>query len=125
VLANSGTRVPTGEICLELAGLALERPGTPPPPWRPETAPPPEVAAILGLWWSEGHEFVFAWRDGKLVAEAVGAPAWVQASVFEALPEGGYRVVSGRERGERLRVDGDELVLAGYPFTREQRGTPG
>jgi hypothetical protein len=40
--------------------------------------------------------------------------------VFEAV-DGGFRVASGRERGERLRVDGDRLVWAGYLFTRSQQ----
>ena len=65
------------------------------PPWRPESPPPPEVAAILGQWWSEGNEFAFAWRDGKLTATAVGAPPRVKPSVFEPLPDGGFRVVPG------------------------------
>jgi hypothetical protein len=28
--------------------------------------------------------------------------------------------LAGRERGERLRVDGEQLVWAGYSFTRAQ-----
>jgi hypothetical protein len=30
-------------------------------------------------------------------------------------------VETGRERGERLRVDGDRLIWAGYVFTRRQQ----
>jgi CubicO group peptidase (beta-lactamase class C family) len=125
VLTNSGTRAPTGEIAIELAAATIEL--WPPDirPWRPESPPPPEVAAILGQWWSEGNEFAFSWRDGKLTATAVGAPPRVKPSVFEPLPDGGFRVVSGRERGERLRVDGGMLVWGGYPFTRDQERTPG
>jgi hypothetical protein len=41
-------------------------------------------------------------------------------SVFERDGDG-FRVRSGRERGERLRVDGDRLVWAGYVFTRTQQ----
>jgi hypothetical protein len=29
--------------------------------------------------------------------------------------------VEGRERGERLRVEGEQLVWAGYAFTRSQQ----
>ena len=87
--------------------------------WRPEAEPPTEVRALLGRWWSEGNEFVFTWEKGRLNARAVGAPSWMQPSVFEAV-DGGYRVATGRERGERLRVDGDRLIWAGYVFTRTQ-----
>ena len=125
VLTNSGTRAPTGEIAIELAAATIELWPPDVRPWRPESPPPPEVAAILGQWWSEGNEFAFAWRDGKLTATAVGAPPRVKPSVFEPLPDGGFRVVSGRERGERLRVDGGMLVWGGYPFTRDQERTPG
>ncbi|HEY4346541.1 MAG TPA: serine hydrolase domain-containing protein [Gaiellaceae bacterium] len=120
VLSNSGTRAPTRDLAFELAELTIEKWPGEIEPWRPEPEPPPEVAAILGRWWSEGTEFVFAWRDGKLVAEIPGAPPRVKPSVFEPLPEGGWRVVSGRERGERLRAEGDALIWAGYPFSRKQ-----
>jgi CubicO group peptidase (beta-lactamase class C family) len=125
VLTNSATRLATRELCLELAGATIERWPAEIAPWRPEPEPPPEVRAILGRWWSEGNEFVFVWRDGKLTAELPGAPPWVHPSVFEPLPGGGYRVVSGRERGERLRVDGQRLLFGGYPFTRTQTSSPG
>ncbi len=125
VLTNSGTRAPTGEIALELAGATIELWSPDPKPWCPESPPPPEVAAILGRWWSEGNEHVFTWRDGKLTASIVGAPVRVKPSVFESLPDGGFRVISGRERGERLRVEQDRLIWAGYPFTRDQEPTPG
>ncbi|HUY71221.1 MAG TPA: serine hydrolase domain-containing protein [Gaiellaceae bacterium] len=123
VLTNSGTRAPTREIALELAGIALEGWPAGIEPWIPEHAPPPEVAAILGRWWSEGNEFVFAWKGGQLVAEIPGAPPRVKPSVFEPLAGGGWRVESGRERGERLRVEGDRMIWAGYAFTRQQETT--
>jgi CubicO group peptidase (beta-lactamase class C family) len=125
VLTNAGTRADPRETALALAALTLELCPPAIEPWRPEAEPPPEVAAILGRWWSEGNEFVFSWRDGKLTATVPGAPPRVRPSVFEPLAEGGYRVVSGRERGERLRVEGDRLVWAGYLFTRDQRASPG
>ena len=124
VLTNSGTRAPTREIALELAGIALDRWPAEIEPWIPEAAPPAEVEMILGRWWSEGNEFVFAWKRGKLVAEIPGSPPRVKPSVFEPQPEGGWRVESGRERGERLRVEGDRMIWAGYVFTRQQQTTP-
>ena len=32
----------------------------------------------------------------------------------------GWRAAAGRERGERLRIDGGQLVWSGYAFTRAQ-----
>jgi CubicO group peptidase (beta-lactamase class C family) len=123
VLTNAGSRAPTSDIALELADATLELWPPDVEPWRPETPPPAEIVPLLGRWWSEGSEFVFSWKDGKLTAQLPGAPPRVKPSVFEPV-EGGYRVVSGRERGERLRIDGDRLVWAGYVFTRSQEATP-
>jgi hypothetical protein len=41
--------------------------------------------------------------------------------VFERESEDRWRVVSGFEHGELLRVEAERLVLAGYPVTREPR----
>jgi CubicO group peptidase (beta-lactamase class C family) len=120
VLTNSGTRAPTSELALELATATIEQWPAPIEPWFPEAEPPEAVRALLGRWWSEGNEFVFTWERGSLHARPVGAPAWVAPSVFETV-DGGFRVASGRERGERLRVDGNRLVWAGYLFTRTQQ----
>ena len=125
VLTNSGTRAPIRDIVLELAEATLELWPPDLEPWRPESPPPPEVAAILGRWWSEGEEFVFSWRNGKLVASIPGAPKRIKPAVFEPVGDGVYRAVSGREQGERLRVEaGDRLVWSGYLFTRSQEQTP-
>ena len=119
-LTNSGTRGPMKELALELALTTLEQWPAEIEPWRPEAEPPAAVCAILGRWWSEGNEHVFSWEGGSLHARLVGAPEHVEPSVFEADGEG-FRVVKGRERGERLRVDGDRLVWGGYLFTRSQQ----
>jgi hypothetical protein len=80
------------------------------------------MRTILGRWWSEGEEFVFSWKNGRLTAEpAAAAPSWMRPAVFEQVGEREYRVLSGRERGERLRIEDDRLVWAGYAFTRDQR----
>jgi len=120
VLTNSGTRAPTTDIALELATIVLEQWPADVERWRPEAAPPEDVRALLGRWWSEGNEFVFTWESGELRARGVGAPRLVLPSVFERDGDG-FRVRTGRERGERLRVDGDRLVWAGYVFTRAQQ----
>ena len=120
VLTNSGTRAQPTEFALELATITLEQWPADTERWLPEREPPAPERALLGRWWSEGNEFVFTWEKGRLNARAVGAPSWMQPSVFETV-DGGYRVVTGRERGERLRVDGDRLIWAGYVFTRTQQ----
>jgi CubicO group peptidase (beta-lactamase class C family) len=125
VLTNSGTRGATKELALELATTTIDLWPAATEPWRPEPEPPPEIRAILGRWWSEGSEFVFTWKDGKLTADVPGAPAWQRPSVFEAAGDGGYRVVSGRERGERLRVEVDRMIWGGYAFTRTQEPSAG
>ncbi len=33
----------------------------------------------------------------------------------------GWRAAEGRERGERLVVDGERILWGGYAFTRDQR----
>ena len=80
---------------------------------------------MLGRWWSEGE------RDDLQLAprQARGAagrrwPPEREPSVFEPEGDDRFRVVSGRERGETLRVVRDEsgevvrLYWATYPFTR-------
>lgn len=125
VLTNSGTRAATKEIALTLATKTIDLWPAAVESWQPEPEPPAEIRAILGRWWSEGNEFVFAWKDGKLTADFPGAPTWAKPAVFEATKDGGYRVASGRERGERLRVEGDRMIWGGYLFTRLQEGTSG
>jgi hypothetical protein len=120
-LTNAGTRGAMSSLALELVDLTLEHRPDELEPWRPESEPPSEVASLLGVWWSEGEPFAFRWRDGKLQAEPLDAPAWVKPAVFEQIGALEYRVVSGYERGERLRVEEGRLVWSGYPFTREQR----
>lgn len=124
VLTNSGTWDGLSKTGIDLAEAALEELPPALEPWAPEEAPPAEIEPLLGRWWSEGAETIFSWRDGKLEARLAGAPAGRAPSVFEAEGEDAYRVVSGRERGELLRVVRDvagevvRLYWATYPFTR-------
>jgi CubicO group peptidase (beta-lactamase class C family) len=119
-LTNAGTRGQTAELALELATTTIEQ--WPPviEPWRPEAAPPDSVRPLLGRWWCEGNEFVFTWERDRLRARLLGETASMRDAVFEQV-DGDFRVATGRERGERLRVDGDRLVWAGYLFTRTQQ----
>jgi hypothetical protein len=120
VLTNAGTRGQTSELALELATTTIDLWPPDTASWRPESEPPDAIHALLGRWWSEGNEFVFTWERERLHARATSAPSSAQPSVFEQ-DDDGYRVVSGRERGERLRVDGNRLIWAGYVFTRAQQ----
>ena len=124
VLTNAGNWPNLSPTGLELAEAALEELAPEREPWRPEETPPAEIAPLLGRWWSEGDESVFSWRAGKLEARLADAPPERDPSVFEPEGDDRFRVVSGRERGESLRVVRDEhgevvkLYWATYPFTR-------
>jgi CubicO group peptidase (beta-lactamase class C family) len=125
VLANTTAGFDPNRLAFDLVQAALE--ATEPEPWRPAEQPPPEIAPLLGRWWSEGTEFVFSWRAARLEARAAQAPEGAEPAVFEQLGDGRFRTVSGRERGELLEVvRGDDgsvgrLYWATYPFTRDPR----
>jgi CubicO group peptidase (beta-lactamase class C family) len=118
VLTNSSTaRVePLG---LQLIAATVERWPVPPEPWRVEEPPPPELERLLGIWYMEGDQVVFRWRGGKLEAQFTDSPDWSPPAVLEQAPDGRWRVVSGWEQGEVLRIEGERMVLSGYPITRE------
>jgi CubicO group peptidase (beta-lactamase class C family) len=124
VLTNAGNWPNLSSTGLEVAEAAVEELAPELEPWRPEVAPPAEIAPLLGRWWSEGDESIFSWRGGKLEARLADAPPEREPSVFEPEGDDRFRVVSGRERGETLRVVRDEngevvkLYWATYPFTR-------
>lgn len=124
VLVNSSAGADPGGLAVELALKVLDGDPEPPQPWRPGPPVPPELEELLGSWWSEGTEYVLAYRDGQLEARAVGSPRSRPPSVFAEEGRDCFQVVSGREHGELLRVvrtpDGavDKLYWATYPVTR-------
>jgi CubicO group peptidase (beta-lactamase class C family) len=124
LLTNASTWPKLSATGLDLAEAALEELAPEREPWRPEEAAPAEILPLLGRWWSEGDETIFSWRNGKLEARLAAAPPEREPSVFELEAEDRFRVVSGRERGEVLRVVRDDrgevarLYWATYPFTR-------
>jgi CubicO group peptidase (beta-lactamase class C family) len=124
LLTNGGRWDKLSATGLDLAEAALEELAPEREPWTPAEAPPEEILPLLGRWWSEGDETIFSWRSGKLEARVAGSPPGREPSVFEPEGEDRFRVVSGRERGEVLRVVRDEqgavvrLYWATYPFTR-------
>jgi hypothetical protein len=95
------------------------------PAWQPGTSVPEHLVPLLGRWFSEGSAYTFSVREGRLEARADAAPKDRAPSVFERLDEDTYRTVSGRERGELLRVtrgpDGAvrKLNWATYLVSRE------
>jgi CubicO group peptidase (beta-lactamase class C family) len=118
-LTNNGVRGDMDLFCVKLAAKSLELWPPAIEPWRPEEEPPDDVRAVLGRWWSEGNEFIFMWEGGKLRAKLSGSAPGRGETTFER--EGDQWVASeGRERGEKLRLDGGRIVWAGYAFTRDQ-----
>jgi CubicO group peptidase (beta-lactamase class C family) len=126
VLANTTAPLDPAGLAAELAGAALDSEAET-EPWRPGQPAPPELAGVLGRWWSEGYEFVFSWHGDHLEARGAAAPEWRRPAVFEQVDENRFRTVSGRERGESLEIvrdaDGQptKLYWATYAFTRDQR----
>jgi CubicO group peptidase (beta-lactamase class C family) len=124
VLSNSDGWPKMTDTGLALVEAALEELAPEPEPWSPEEPAPPEILPLLGRWWSEGAETIFSWRQGRLEARLATAPPAREPSVFEPEGEDRFRTVSGRERGEVLRVVRDDngavakLYWATYPFTR-------
>ena len=126
VLANTTAPLDPASLAAELVGAALDA-DEEVEVWRPSTPAPPELAGVLGRWWSEGYEFVFSWHGDHLEARGIQAPEWRLPAVFEQEEGDRFRTVSGRERGEWLEIvrDGDgrptKLYWATYAFTRDQR----
>ncbi len=126
VMANTTAGADVEGLAVDLLEAALEEAPREPTAWRPGAPPPPEVVGLLGRWWSEGSEYVFRWRNGRLEAVAVTASKLRQQApaVFEPIGADRWTTVSGREEGESLRAaragDGTvrRLYWAGYPFTR-------
>ena len=124
LLTNSSGWPKMTDTGLALVEAALEELAPAPEAWSPEEPAPPEILPLLGRWWSEGAETIFSWRQGRLEARLANAPPAREPSVFEPEGEDRFRTVSGRERGELLRVvrDADggvtKLYWATYPFTR-------
>ncbi|MGH8895201.1 MAG: serine hydrolase domain-containing protein, partial [Actinomycetes bacterium] len=127
VLVNTSAAADPGALAVDLVLRVLDDDPDLPEPWRPGPAVPPPVEELLGQWWSEGTAYVFSARDGALEAQPVGAVRSRPPSVFAQEGPDRFRVVSGREQGELLRVvrreDGtvDRLYWATYPVTRDPR----
>lgn len=123
VATNSSAGVAITGLGLELADAVAEAFAADPRVWRPGEPPPDELTGVLGAWWSEGHEYVFRYREGRLEALLVDGSPGLDLTHFVREGDDCYRAVSGPERGELLlilRDPGGEVVrleFATYPFT--------
>ena len=104
VLMNSSTAPDPAAFALELVDTVTDREPRIEPVWRPGPAVPPELAELLGVWFSEGAAFTFSVSQGVLQARAQSAPEHQPPAVFERISSDLYRTESGRERGELLRI---------------------
>jgi CubicO group peptidase (beta-lactamase class C family) len=127
VLANTSSGADPGGLAVDLVLSVVDDDPDLPDAWRPGARAPASIADLLGVWWSEGTEFVFSASEGHLEARPAAAPRSSPPSVFAAEGPDLFRVISGRETGERLRVvrrpDGspEKLYWATYPVTRDPR----
>jgi len=124
VLTNSSGAA-LGELAKKLVAVTVDRWPVPPEPWKVEEPAPEDVVPLLGIWFMEGDPFTMRWKNGKLDARFPDDPAWKPSAVLVRESDDRWRIESGWEQGELLRIerDGDggitRLVLAGYPVTRE------
>ncbi|MDX6486703.1 MAG: hypothetical protein QOF43_1856 [Gaiellaceae bacterium] len=118
LLTNSST-ARLAALTMKLVDETVTRWPVPPEPWKVDEPPPAEIAPLLGIWFMEGDQVVFRWRNGTLEAQFTDAAEWEEPAVFERESSDRWRVVSGWEHGEALRIEPERLVLAGYPVTRE------
>jgi hypothetical protein len=124
VVTNSSLNVAITALGVELADAVAAAFPADPFVWRPGDPPPAELEGVLGTWWSEGYEYVFRYRDGRLEVLLRDGTSGVDVMRFAREAEDLYRAVDGPERGEVLRVVRDEsgdvvrLELASYPFSR-------
>jgi CubicO group peptidase (beta-lactamase class C family) len=126
VLMNNTAPPPPDAFAIELADHVVEHDAVEATPWQPGTSVPDELRPILGRWFSEGQPFVFWVEQGELRAQ-IDKPtaAKLTPSRFTKVADDIYRDVTGRERGELLRItrnaDGtvSKMNWATYLFTRE------
>jgi CubicO group peptidase (beta-lactamase class C family) len=118
-LLTNSTTARLREVTLRLVAETAERWPVPADPWRVDGPAPDDVVPLLGTWFMEGDPLVLRWRAGRLEAHFADAADWEEPAVFMRESADRWRVVSGWEHGEVLRVEPERLVLAGYPVTRE------
>jgi CubicO group peptidase (beta-lactamase class C family) len=124
-LTSSGSTPDIAGFAVALADTVTEHDPVEPEPWRPGRSVPPELADLVGVWYSEGSPFTFTVREDRLEARADGLPGHKPSSRFEQVAPDLFRTVAGRENGEMLRVTRDtegrvtKMNWATYLVTRE------
>ncbi|HEU5143757.1 MAG TPA: serine hydrolase domain-containing protein [Dermatophilaceae bacterium] len=122
VFANSTAGAETLALATDLVEAVIDAEPSLPTPWVPEQ-PDPDLAPLLGTWWSEGSPITFVVRDGQLWSFLAEGDALSETRYAAEGPDR-FRAVEGRERGEVLRVvrapDGaiEKLYFATYAVTR-------
>jgi CubicO group peptidase (beta-lactamase class C family) len=125
VLTNTGRAADPERLAADLLTAVLDADPRPEPAWAP-AAVPGDIRPLLGIWWAEGSEHLFEYREESLTATGRGWPAW-RRTFFEPTGTDTWRAVRGREQGETLHVqrgaDGSpvRLVFTGYAYTRDPR----
>lgn len=123
VLANATSGALSLALATDLVEAALDAEPPLADAWVPE-APRPELAPLLGQWWSEGSPLTFFVRGGELWSYLTEGDALSETRYAAEGPDR-FRAVAGRERGEVLEVvrgaDGsiDKLYFATYAVTRQ------
>jgi CubicO group peptidase (beta-lactamase class C family) len=125
VFANSSAGLDPGAFACDLVECWLAEEPDVPDAWVVGPAVPAAYEGVLGRWWSEGKEFVFSYRGGRLQALGAGEPASAPPAFFAPTDVADELVTeTGTECGEPLRVVRDEsggvvkLYWATYPLTR-------
>jgi CubicO group peptidase (beta-lactamase class C family) len=125
VLSNTMAGFDPADTAATLVSRVLDDDPRPEPVWRPGPAVPDDLAELVGRWWSEGSAFEFSVRRGRLEARMERTPRTLPPAVFERVDGTTFRTVSGRERGELLRLTRDDdgavrlMHWATYRVTRE------
>lgn len=125
VLMNSSAATAPAGFAATIGTYAVDQEPPAAEPWVPGSEVPKELEPLLGQWFSEGVEFVFSVRQECLEAQVRRAPAGTPNSVFAKVTDDVYRTVSGREKGELLRLRRDDagavtaMNWATYRFTRQ------
>lgn len=121
VFANTTSGAEPVALATDLVEAVVEAEPSIEPAWVPEE-PRPELAELLGQWWSEGSPIIFFVRDGELWSRLSDDP--LSETRFAPDRPDHFRAVAGRERGEVLEVvrasDGTvaKLYFATYAVTR-------
>jgi CubicO group peptidase (beta-lactamase class C family) len=103
-LMNSTSAPDPSTIAIGLADHVVEHDPVEEEPWKPATDVPEGLVGILGRWFTEGRPMTITLPGGRLEARMDGLPADRAPSVFEQIGPDEFRTVSGRERGEMLRI---------------------